>query len=252
MGDTMMRAGIRVLAIALAAGATVLSAPPGVSDAVEDPVSSPDTLEAIIKASSELYSQCDSYLDIGEVVTDYSSPRGEHTDRSWFSAAFLRGCCFSFEFRDEEEDLSVWRAEMLDTEEGSHRKWWDISTSEARDATFPISLVGAIGFTGGCGGVLMSSLLPDEVKGDGLGNFVSVDALPDGRIGDSECFRFEGTAPGTGAAMLVWIGKETLLLRRLEVDHEFRDIRTHTVVTFDASVDVEIDRRGIGSLTTRW
>ncbi len=213
----------------------------------------PSTPEAILEAASRLYATCQSYLDTGEVVTDFSSPRGEHTDRQRFSAAFLRDCCFSFEFKQEDQDLASWQATMLHTDGSGNRKWWDISSPEARSATFPISLVGAIGSTGGCGGVLMSSLLPDELAGDGLGDLTELTLLADDSIDDCECFRIEGTAPETGnKKMVVWIDKKTTLLRRLEIRHAFKDIRTHTVVTFDPQIDVPIDRDSLGPLSTGW
>jgi len=218
----------------------------------EEPNAPPHTPEAILEAAARSYATCQSYLDIGEVITDFSSARGEHTDRRWFSAALLRGCCFSFEFKQEDQDLASWQATMLRADSSGSREWWDISSPEARSAVFPLSLVGAIGLTGGCGGLLMTSLLPDELAGDGLGDLTTLTLLDDGSIDDWECFRIEGTASETGKKMVVWIDTKTMLLRRLEVHHAFEDIQTETVVTFDPQVDVHIDRDSLGPLSTGW
>lgn len=224
--------------------------PAGRALAVE-PNAPAHTPEAILETASRSYATCQSYLDAGEVVIDFSSARGEHTDTQWFSAAFLRDCCFSFAFKQEDQDLASWQATML-SPDGESRKWWDISSPEARSTTFPLSLAAAIGSTGGCGGVLMSSLLPEELAGDGLGDLTTLTLLDDDSIDGRECFRIEGIAPETGKKMVVWIDRKTMLLRRLEVSHAFKGIRANTVVTFDPQINVYIDRDSLGPLSTGW
>src|SRR5437660_3207129 len=112
--------------------------------------------EQILAALAEVYAECGSYRDCGQVVTrfvhlDDNPPR---TVMQPFSTAFVRPHRFRFEYRDEYGRYIVWaNGEAVQT-------WWDVSPGVEQQESLEMALAGATGVSGGSAHTIPALLMP--------------------------------------------------------------------------------------------
>ena len=243
-GSVIFLAAVALVVTAIAWGIpSVLEASGNVEDA-----SATDELTAreIVDGATEAYAGCETYLDTGVVTTVYHTAEGDKTDAQFFSLAFIRGCCLSFEFMGEDGDLEAWRGQMLDTDASTARTWRDTSPGEEQTQTLLRSLAWAIGSTGGCGGVVLAMLVPEHLPGGSLSDLTELSRLDDDDMDGVECLRVRGNTE-SGRPMTAWIHPRSFIVRRLQVAHELPGyfgrpgFSTETTMDFVPELNVKIE-----------
>ena len=129
-----------------------------------------------------------------------------------------------------------------------------------------MALAGATGVSGGSAHTVPALLMTERVGGRRLTELTDLISLEDDRLGDNTCYRFSGRyAPlpvdpdaeklhrdecirVTGrpperserGPQLVWVDRESLLIRRIEEMVQFETFQTATVTEYDPAAGITI------------
>ena len=223
--------------------------------------------EEILAAMADRYGGCHSYRDCGKVVTRFIGQSRPYSRIKPFKTAFVRPGQFRFEFRsrhgDAEED---WDRYIIWARGSEVLTRWDVRPGIRRLESLGLAVAGATGVSGGSSLTVPALLLPDEVGGRSLTELMEVQSLGDELLDGVMCSRLTGRfAPRpvdaaqdeedredfirkTGRAPehaevsppILWIDRESLLLRRLDERTRFETFRTEEVTSYGPAVDVAI------------
>lgn len=208
----------------------------GVAYSAEGPAMS---AEQIMTQVISTYASCNSYLDEGEVRTVFLDPRGKRTVVKPFATAFVRPSDFRFEFKDRrgEEDWEryiIWRsAEAVKT-------WWSIDPGVKTSEDLPMAIAGATGVSSGSAVAIPSLLLP-EMSGMRYETLTNLKLGGVEKVNGHDAYRIEGQ-DRNGAAMTLWVDKESLLIVQRYERVKFEKFETETTTTYKPQVNVEIAR----------
>jgi thiol-disulfide isomerase/thioredoxin len=194
------------------------------------------TAQAILEAMGKAYAGCTSYRDSGSVETTFLSEGGTRVASLTFSTAFVRPDKFRFEYQEDDGTRTryiVWR------NGADVRTWWTLK-GEVTGKTLSLALAGATGVSSGTAHTVPVMLLPEEVSGASLTNYLeNVERMEDSDVGGASCYALRGTH-GTSRTAL-WIDRRTHLLREIDQETQFDDFRTVRVTSYEPSVDAEIE-----------
>ncbi|MEX2553265.1 MAG: hypothetical protein WD627_09760 [Actinomycetota bacterium] len=223
--------------------------------------------EEMLAAMVVRYGGCHSYCDSGKVVTRFIRQSRPSSRIKPFKTAFVRPGQFRFEFRsrhgDAEED---WDRYIIWARGSEARTWWDVSPGIERRDSLGLAVAGATGVSGRSSHTVPALLLPDQVGGRSLTDLREVQSLGDEQLDEVMCYRLTGRfAPRpvdeareeesredfirkTGRAPehseesppILWIDRESLLLRRLDEQTRLETYRTENVTSYEPAVDVAI------------
>lgn len=220
--------------------------------AQDDTPQDSDTAESILENMEQMYANCTSYYDSGIVTTLIIQEAGERTVEKPFTTAFVRPDRFRFEYVEQLEDgresrYIVWENGPL------VQVWWSIGPAEFLDmvdSSLSFALAGGTGISGGSAHTVPTLLLPDEIGGWRLMDMTEAKRIEDAKLDESgcevaeaseqgdDCYRIQGQQ--ADSPMTLWIEKTTLLVRRIDKQHQFDDFRTETTTTYDPVINGEI------------
>ena len=180
--------------------------------------SDPDAA-ALLRQMCELYANCSSSRDQGQVVTKMVSERiAERTERKPFATHFVRPDRFRFEFRARvgaSENFAsrfvVWR---LDGVCGTH---WSIG-EDREERSLRLALAGATGVSGGSAHTVPSLLIPKEIGPAFLGSLKNAVATESDLLGTS-CLLIRGTTKA--GETNVYVDRRTMLIRGIREARDF-------------------------------
>jgi hypothetical protein len=222
--------------------------------------------EQILAALAEVYAECGSYRDCGQVVTRFfhADDNPGHTNVQPFTTAFVRPDRFRFEFRDQDDE--EWKRYIVWANSELIRTWWHLHDGVEQEESLALALAGATGVSGGSAHTIPALLLPAQVDGRRLTDLVRLTSLGDDLIDGitcyrlqgwftpwpvdpveeerrrQECLRLTGRLPERAemGPLTMWIDRGTLLVRRIEEQVRFETFRTEDVTTYEPAVGIHI------------
>jgi hypothetical protein len=212
--------------------------------------------EQILAAMAEVYAECGSYRDRGQIVTRFVHDSDPFTTIKQFTTAFVRPGRFRFEYREEERRYIVWAGS------GEVLTWWDLVRRLEQPESLGLALAGATGVSGGSARTVPALLLARELGEWRLSYLEEVISLGDERLDDITCYRLQGWDPpspedpaaaeeflrvtgqpperAVDGPLTLWIDRGTFLLRRIEEQVHYETYRTETVTTYEPAMGVTI------------
>jgi hypothetical protein len=223
------------------------------------------TADQIIAGMAAAYAGCHSYRDTGRVQTRFSAHNelpGFDSDRP-FRTAFTRPHRFRFEFSSACPGSTEWHRYIVHSDKGLVQTWWDVRPGVKREPSLGLALAGATGVSGGSAHTVPALLIPKEVGGQRLTALGELTRLSDEDAGGVRCYCIQGrfpapTGPQADAArrlfrtmtgmdppdvfdpMVLWIDRETLLLRRIEKSAAPFGDGAQEVTTYEPAIDDQI------------
>jgi len=201
----------------------------------------------IVARMARTYANCQSYRDTGVVETRYIEKTGPRTVEQPFTTAFVRPDRFRFEYSSNEGGKKPYRYIICSQPKDSPswwdwiwsntsdvNTWWDVQPGVKTSKSLGFALGGATGVSGGSAPTTAALLLPGEVWGS-LTGLQDLRLAADGKLGDVDCFRIEGSYGKLPTTL--WIDKETYLLRRREQLMTFPDFRAEQITTYQPAID---------------
>jgi hypothetical protein len=212
--------------------------------------------EQILAAMAEVYAECGSYRDRGQVVTRFIHDSNPFTTAQRFVTAFVRPDRFRFEYREEDRRYIVW------TDGEVVRTWWDVGRRLDEPTSLGLALAGATGVSSGSAHTVPSLLMAPELGEWRLSYLEEVISLGDVRLDDITCYRLQGWDPPSEAnpsadeeflrltgqpperevagPLTLWIDRGTFLLRRIEEQVQYETYRTETITTYEPAMGIRI------------
>lgn len=222
--------------------------------------------EVIIAKVADTYGQCDSYLDSGCVTTHFFSSEGVLTriEERPFSTAFVRPDRFRFQLTFRLHPQSQWHQCIIAADKEDVRVWSDLRSVVERPESLARALAGATGISGGSAHTIPCLLMPDRLPGRRITELRDLKNFQDGIVQGVQCYRIQGhflldpsdseryaieTKRLTGeepeqamhGPLLLWIEKETYLIRRLDMEKRFTTFRTEVTTTYEARIGIRIE-----------
>src|SRR5262249_37489466 len=151
-----------------------------------------------------------------------------------FRTAFVRPDRFRFEYEQNGvTQMIVWRHRR------SVRSWCRFMTrKEPGPRSLGMALAGATGVSSVSAHTIPALLLPDQVGGRRLTDATGVERVKDGVQTSLPCFRLRGSYAGD--PMMLWIDRQTFLVRKIEVWTDHGGFQTDRVTIYDPAMDAEV------------
>jgi hypothetical protein len=197
--------------------------------------------EEIIRRMAQVYAECRTYEDTGSVKTVFIEDDRRRTVIKPFSTAYVRPDRFRFEFLDRQGE-EEWDRYIVHSDPTGTRTWWDVRPGVENEEDLSLAIAGATGVSSGSAGEIATLLLPGAIWGCPVTALKGWKLLEERECDGGTCYRVEGGRQGEHPRVL-WIGKNDLLLRKIEERTEFKDFRTEEVMAFSPVVNGEIDPR---------
>jgi hypothetical protein len=190
---------------------------------------SPLSAREILERTAATYASCRSYSDQGVVTNIYTSKWGKHLDEKPFATRFIRPDLFRFDFQDRFFPYQrLWTRFVVWSIRGKTLEWWTVTDPKAaRESSLGEALSGATGISGGSAHRIPKLLLPDEIPGRSIAQLGDPELTGEELIDGHTCYRIEGIY-GNSNKQIVWVGKEDLLIRRVDESNQFADVDTTT------------------------
>lgn len=194
----------------------------------------------ILTKSEKTHAECTTYSDTGLVSTTFIEPEGNRVSDKPFSTAFVREGGFRFEYSSKYPIPLAQHANryIIWTDGTVVRTWWDVRPGvEEKDSLF-MALAGATGVSGGSAHAVPSLLMPANASGALITNLLEPRLLESNKLAGIDCFRVEGEQTyGDHDTTVIWIDRETYLIRRIDTSHIFPDFKTETTTTYYPAVN---------------
>jgi outer membrane lipoprotein-sorting protein len=194
----------------------------------------------ILDRMSKVYAACKSYQDSGVVKTVFIQPGANRTVEKPFATAFVRPDRFRFEYKEkrangQDSRYIVWRKGK------DVQTWWDITPGIKKRESLGLAVAGATGVSGSSAHTIPALRVPGEVGGRRLTEIAEPSRAEDDKLAGVACFRIVGRFAGD--PMTLWIDQRTLLVRRIETQHQFANFRTVTTTTYDPTIDADVHEK---------
>lgn len=232
----------------ISAGAAVFAQQPQTSRRLDSL-----TAEQIVELSTKVYARCGSYRDSGVASTAYVSESSQWTAEKPFTTVFVRPDRIRFEYKDMSAgdpppSYIIW-AEGDDV-----RTWSDMEPGVNRPGTLGGAIADAAGVSQGASHRIPSMLLPDASAPKTALELSYARRVEDAEEGGFACFRIRGQSIRTPRTLgsgentvvlrenssIIWIDKQSYLVRRVDESNGYDSFRTDTVTTYSPEINVEI------------
>ena len=205
----------------------------GTAQAADDPQSKPLTAHQILQRTAKVYAECKTYRDEGEKKTVFIDDDGnKRTNVLAFETAFVRPDRFRFEY-SVKQGMSKGLRRLL----WRHRedvKEWHSPDGKVRSArSLGLAVGGFTGVSGGTAWYVPALLLPQELATWRFTNPEEVQRIEDAKLEKSDCYRLRGKWGFEGRMeAVIWIQKDSLVLRRIEKQHDHGKFRAESTITY--------------------
>jgi hypothetical protein len=195
----------------------------------------------LLEAVAEVYANCSTYRDSGQVTTQFLSSERTRTSIRPFTTAFRRPDRFRFEYMDRYHVGDEWKRYIVWADGPTVRAWWDVLPGREEPESLGLALAAATGVSGGSAHTMPALLMPDRVGGRRLIELRELRSLGDEPLGEVTCFRLSGRFPvhRTGqkkhaerSPLTIWINRDTMLVRRIEHTNQFETFRAETLTEY--------------------
>ena len=194
--------------------------------------------EQILDRMKKTYAECKSYRDSGVIKSVFleNTVSHEFTVEHSFDTAFVRPDRFRFEIKDQDDD------KLLISADGENvQASWDIEPGIQKLETLDLAMAQAIGATGGDVGRIPAMLMPKKLDGWGHLDLIDPKQIEDGSLQNAKCFRLEYSF--RDEQVILWIDKQSYLVRRIDEQIKADDVRIERTTNFDPTIDVKITDR---------
>jgi len=230
-------------------------APPAEPKAIE-PKADPKVLEPkpddpaarqVLDQTIKAYANCKSYRDTGVATDVYHMKSGStRTTERPFTTAFVRHDRFRFEFNDRnnviKDPLGDRLGRYIIWSDGKEvQTWWDVKPGIEKPESLSFALGAAFGVSGGTSSTIANLLLPDQTSGGKLQLIkfpMGFTLGEEGQLGAHACYQITG-AWGT-LPMMVWIDKQSYLVRRIDTQMQSDNNHVEETTTYDPIIDSDI------------
>jgi hypothetical protein len=202
------------------------------------------TANEILTRMSLAYKSTTTYVDRGTVSTVFTNDDVKRVVSRPFQIAFVRGGSFRFEHSDSESPGSyyiVWS-------DGSQvlTSWFARpGIKPARD--LDLALAGATGVSGGSAHTTPRLLMPDIVTGFALTELGDPSILGSEPLAGHDCWKLQGMPRFNREPIVLWIDRDTYLLRQVSTHRHFEaragrpEFTTDDLTTYDPVINLPVD-----------
>jgi outer membrane lipoprotein-sorting protein len=200
------------------------------------------SISEILNRVQEMYAECESYRDQGEVRTVFiQKDESNWTDVKRFSTSFQRPDRFRFEYRESTFGGKP-QQYMIHMDGGSVQTWWDINPGVKKPWSLGFAIAGATGVSGGSAVTVPNLLMPDRVDARSVLELSQVKQLEDAKINGRVCYRVEGRGV-LGTRTVLWIDRKTFGLRRIEEWKKFPSFEAETTTTYEPEINPRMNEK---------
>ena len=176
-------------------------------------------------------------MDEGLVSTTFIYADRERIVEKPFNTAFVRPDRFRYEFLDDRKES---RRYLIARDGDLVQTWWDVGDRLTESDDLSLAVAGATGVSGGSAHTVPRMLMPETIGGFSLTELVNVELLGEEEIDGLACYKIQGKHPRADWQS-IWIEKERMLIRRIDVQKQFQTFRTRRTTTYNPQIDIEIN-----------
>lgn len=194
---------------------------------------------AILKRTAQVYRASKSYIDTGTVKTKYIDKTGERIGVTSFNTAYVAPFDFRFEsnmldFGIIEVGFIVWR------DRNGVETWLSVDPERDMDTTsIQDALDEGAGISRDSSGMIPGLIFPGTKLGGDIVRLSSPVRLEDEQIDSFDCFQVQGFRwPNSGEPTLVWIDKESYLIRKVYEEGKIKGGATKTTWHYEPAINV--------------
>jgi hypothetical protein len=203
----------------------------------------PDDPEAraILDKVAHQYATCKTYQDKGRVKTTFDSRERKYTTEEPFSTAFVRPDQLRFEFKSQFPSSSRWYRHVIHSNSSGTQSWQeDFCFIIENEDSLELALAGFTGISGGSADLIPPLLVNGESSCGRFEGLTNLTLLPEADFNGTVCIRIDGKNKLRDTESL-WIGKESLLLLRMDSSHIFKDFQTQETTTYEPEIDCAVN-----------
>ena len=188
----------------------------------------------IMGRTIDVYAACSTYRDSGVMTRTFFADDGVHQETQVFTTVFQRPYRFRFECREGENRYIIY------ADAAAVRAWWNVDEGVQPMASVDDAIGRAVGPSNGTAHTIPRLLMPEKVRGRSLNDLRGLERLPDAMLGDIACYRLTGT-DRYGDFHIIWIGRETFLVHRIDEEHTFPEFATADRTVYHPELNIELD-----------
>ncbi|MHB9138388.1 MAG: M56 family metallopeptidase, partial [Victivallaceae bacterium] len=214
----------------------------------------PLTADAIIAKMAETYAKCKTYQDSGTVKTLFIKADGDMTIEKPFSTVFIRPNQFRFEYKEKVDSYIKEKPGYIVWRKGDEVLTWFVARPDiTKVKSLDSGLAGATGVSSGSAHTI-PALLMSEISGKKLSGIKEVKMLENAVFDGSSCYRIQGKFICSGdngkvvkSPMIIWIDKNTSLVRRIDEQNVFpgSNFRTEDTTTYHPEININISAKSL-------
>ncbi len=195
----------------------------------------------ILRKTAQVYRASKSYVDTGTVQTVYKNSSREWTGETKFRTAYVAPSEFRFEsnMRDMpgvEADFIAWR------DQNGVKAWYNLNPDITKDiASIQSALDTGAGISRDTSGLIPGLIFYGTKLGGDIVRLANPVRLEDAEIDGFDCFQVQGKREPHDGPTIVWIDKESFLIRRIYEEDEIRDATTKTTWYYKPELNGPVD-----------
>ena len=200
--------------------------------------------DRILDNMRQVYAECESYADEGEVSLVFKSEQRERVDRRPFKTWFIRPENFRFEFRNQHPSNGrgpshryvVWA-------DGEHiRSYWTVNKQLQEFESVELALGGPTGVSGGSATMIPALLMREMNWGGLLRRLSDTKLLGTERVGDALCYKVEGRYLADRDPLTLWIDADSFFVRRVFETSKVPNADVEKTIEYRPHFDIEIPK----------
>lgn len=188
-----------------------------------------DTTSAatIIDRSKTAYANLPVYLDSGKVVESIYNNDHPNKTAKVFRTAYTNTGAFNFEYYVLGKSNSLY---TINRSSGVVRSWWGITNKVSTPATINLALAGATGVSSRTSAIIPDLLLTKNFKQNFYSTLSSPHLNGSEKVGMADCYKISGLEMSSLNPVTVWIGKNDLLIRKIETDRKITPEKSRNLI----------------------
>jgi outer membrane lipoprotein-sorting protein len=205
----------------------------GVGKVSEIPPTDLLTAQEVMARTVAIYEQCATYRDRGVMTRTFAAEQGSDQVEQSFTTVFERPYRFRFECREDDNRYIIYANAAV------VRAWWGAEGGIQPMGSLDEAIGRAVGPSNGASHTIPRLLMPERVRGRSLAELQGLDRLPDAMLDETACYRIVGS-DRTGAPYVIWIERQTFMVRRIDETHAFEDFTTTDSTLYYPELDPDL------------
>ena len=199
----------------------------------------------ILRKTARAYITARSYVDSGTVQTVYTNKTREWTGETRFRTAYVAPHAFRFE--SDMRDLPGVEARFIAWRDRDEvRAWYNLDPDmENNISSIQSALDGGAGISRDTSGLIPGLIIPGTKLGGDIVRLADPVRLADAEIDGVDCFQVQGKRWPHDGPTIVWIDKESFLIRKIYEEDEIPDGTTKTTWSYKPAINVPVDEEAL-------